>query len=530
MTKISIYNVDGNVAGNDRWIGTDAQNFNATKNFTPNGLADYFNHNQVIDSGNALRYTYQTLDPLEARRFGTISFITEIGPQVPFEEINTFLLSKYTLKYNIVSEYLQFLNGANVVISKASDTNFFGLYKITNVNVYLPEPNFFNVDLSFIDGNGSMNEDQDYIISLVLDKYDQIPTKTSDLTNDGADGVHPFITAQDIPPSASTLQDVVNNGNGISNYGGIGHADIQSTNFTNNRTLYINNNAFPTIKIVDNANASHNLTIDLDTLNLNGTSYNWSSIVDGVPQNLQQVTDIGNTTTNSIISQDSNYYSIIEPSDIGTENISTGAYTYLGADGVIGIKTGNFEGDIKTTNLTNGLTLEFPDKPAGVYTIATTSDIPVYTTPTLQSVTTAGSTTTNPIIIYDGLKNSYLYSLGLNLSRTETGIANTLNVDTVNGLQMNFNVTGTGQYINSIQIGGFVTQHFDNGNQASLTADGGLTIKTKSSLFSPGTANLKADLLTGNRTYQFPDSAGTLALISQIQTVGFEQNFLLMGS
>lgn len=217
MTKISIYNVDGNVAGNDRWIGTDAQNFNATKNFTPNGLADYFNHNQVIDSGNALRYTYQTLDPLEVRRFGTISFITEIGPQVPFEDINTFLLSKYTLKYNLVNEYLQFLNGAKVVISKASDTNFFGLYKITNVNVYLPEPNFFNVDLLFIDGNGSMNEDQDYIISLVLDKYDQPITNTSQLINDGQDGVHPFITAQDIPPSASTLQEVTDNGNTTTN-------------------------------------------------------------------------------------------------------------------------------------------------------------------------------------------------------------------------------------------------------------------------------------------------------------------------
>jgi len=40
-----------------------------------------------------------------------------------------------------------------------------------------------------------------------------IPTKTSDLINDGEDGVHPFITAEDIPPSASTLNDVLTNGN-----------------------------------------------------------------------------------------------------------------------------------------------------------------------------------------------------------------------------------------------------------------------------------------------------------------------------
>jgi hypothetical protein len=79
--------------------------------------------------------------------------------------------------------------------------------------------------------------------------------------------------------SIPTLQQVVDSGNGISNFGGIGIASIQSTNFTNNRTLYLNNDAFPTIRMVDNANASHNLTIDLDTLNLNGVLYNWSTIV-----------------------------------------------------------------------------------------------------------------------------------------------------------------------------------------------------------------------------------------------------------
>ena len=78
---------------------------------------------------------------------------------------------------------------------------------------------------------------------------------------------------------ASTLQQVVNSGNGISNFGGIGNASIQSTNFTSNRTLYLNDSAFPTIRIVDNLNASNNLQIDLDTLTIDGVSYNWSTIV-----------------------------------------------------------------------------------------------------------------------------------------------------------------------------------------------------------------------------------------------------------
>jgi hypothetical protein len=79
--------------------------------------------------------------------------------------------------------------------------------------------------------------------------------------------------------SSGTLQEVVNTGNSISNFGGLGTASIQSTNFTNNRTLYLNDDAYPTIRIVDNLNASNNLQIDIDTLIVDGVSYNWSSIV-----------------------------------------------------------------------------------------------------------------------------------------------------------------------------------------------------------------------------------------------------------
>jgi hypothetical protein len=76
-----------------------------------------------------------------------------------------------------------------------------------------------------------------------------------------------------------SLQSVVNVSNGISNFGGIGNASIQSTNFSNDRTVYINNDSNPAIKIEDNLNGTHYTTFDIDTLNLSGNSYNWSSVV-----------------------------------------------------------------------------------------------------------------------------------------------------------------------------------------------------------------------------------------------------------
>jgi len=278
MTQISRYIIDTKVTGSDKWIGSDSETQNTTKNFTPTKLAVYFNENQVIDIGTPIRYRYDILQPLDDRLRGTITFEPQVGTPYNFSDITNFILSKYTLKQNDVSEYLTFLVGKKILISSADDVNIFGYYRLDSLIENLIEPNFFDVTLTYLTGNGAIVEDKDYLISLVDAFSGDTPTKTSDLINDGEDGVHPFITAQDVV--TPTLQQVVNTGNGVSNFGGIGTASIQSTNFTNNRTLYLNDNSYPTIRLVDNANASHNLTIDLDTLNLNGVSYNWSSIVD----------------------------------------------------------------------------------------------------------------------------------------------------------------------------------------------------------------------------------------------------------
>lgn len=198
MTKISTYVVDDKVTALDKWIGSDANMQNKTKNFTPKKLAAYFNEDQVINIGVPLQYKYYTLDPLEARPNGTLTFETEIGPTVNFSTITTFLLSKYTTKQNIVSDFLNFLDGSKVLLFKSSDINSFGFYRISNIEPYEPDPNFFVVTVEYETGNGFMEEDKDYMLSLVSLAGDFIPTKTSELINDGDDGTNPFISEEDI--------------------------------------------------------------------------------------------------------------------------------------------------------------------------------------------------------------------------------------------------------------------------------------------------------------------------------------------
>jgi len=209
MARISTYPVDSEVIASDKWIGSDFQNSNQTKNFTPITLANFLNHNQVIDYANSLRYFYQTLDPGENREVGSISFPTEIGVSIPFSTLTNFILSNRTLKQNEVTEYLDFLIGSKITISNSSNTNLFGFYEVLDISTYIPDSNFLNVSLEYIVGNGEMLEDTDYLISLV-DKAsgDAIPTLTSELTNDGEDGVNPFISLADLPYQIEIYPDV----------------------------------------------------------------------------------------------------------------------------------------------------------------------------------------------------------------------------------------------------------------------------------------------------------------------------------
>ncbi|MFY8170564.1 MAG: hypothetical protein ACOVK2_05560, partial [Candidatus Fonsibacter sp.] len=204
MTKISRYVIDDKVTGLDKWIGSDAQTQYTTKNFTPTKLAVYFNENQVIDIGTPIRYRYDILEFGDTRLPGTITFNPQVGTPYNLSSISSFILSKYTLKGNDVTQYLNFLIGSNVLIYKADDINIFGLYKVVSLVENIAEPDFFDVVVSYTTGNGSIVEDKDYLVSLIDIPGGDIPTKTSDLINDGEDGVHPFITAEDITPQVNS--------------------------------------------------------------------------------------------------------------------------------------------------------------------------------------------------------------------------------------------------------------------------------------------------------------------------------------
>ena len=112
---------------------------------------------------------------------------------------------------------------------------------------------------------------------------------------------------------------------------------------------------------------------------------------------LQSVTDAGNTSSTSIFIEDTYNSSEIAPSYISTTNLITGSTSYLSSDGYLGLGNGIIGALLKTTNVTQSFILEFPNKPSGSYTIATTADIPAAVTSVGLSMPSAFTVTNNPV-------------------------------------------------------------------------------------------------------------------------------------
>ena len=241
---------------------------------------------------------------------------------------------------------------------------------------------------------------------------------------------------------------------------------------------------------------------------LTGTGYDTYSITGqeiinagggGGSQNLQQVTDIGSETTNSIVSlggflalddfSSPDNYSILHPDFLEVGTNSTGEQLFLSSYDIQLIKGSTAVGKLKATNVTspNNVTLEFPNKPTGSYTIATTADIPSvsgfvpYTGATADvnlgtfhldaakgTFTHNGST--------DTLTANHTSGSGIGLSITKGGANEGLKVNKTSGSGNAATIIGTLEATTIVKTGGTSSQY--------LMADGSTNTLNQAAILS----------------------------------------------
>lgn len=185
MTKIKSYILDENITGSDKWIGTDGGSFNRTKNFSASNLAKYYNEARRIELSNSLSFKYDTVDVGDDRAIGSFSFETEIGATVPFSSISNLIFHKNTSNGKTVTNFLSSIDEATVLLHRADNPDIHGFFKFKSYTQRVDDTDFYDVVLEFITGNGSIEEDKFYFLSLVqLDISTEIESKIADAADD----------------------------------------------------------------------------------------------------------------------------------------------------------------------------------------------------------------------------------------------------------------------------------------------------------------------------------------------------------
>lgn len=160
MARILTYDIDTVVTENDKWIGTDFSG-GVTKNFTPTTVSGYLNESASIGVANQIAFKYYaTFTP--PRPEGSI---TLIGFNPNFSSLTTIKVSKKSSGKKIIVDYLNTLEGTEVIISNAKDANLFGKFYLSNIVQNVGEPDFYDLTLEFIEGHGNLTDLDVYLIS-----------------------------------------------------------------------------------------------------------------------------------------------------------------------------------------------------------------------------------------------------------------------------------------------------------------------------------------------------------------------------
>ena len=171
MARISTYPNDLTISPNDKWIGTDADFLNATKNFTAGAVASFIARLNYIDSPFP-RYTYKdmTIAANSPRACGTISQDPAVAGVIPFATLTDFMLSesqKNRCTVDISGFYTAPLQTSSVIITKCEDVSQWAIYTWNTSTQDAAEPDFYDINLTFTAGNGGFENDVDYFISLL---------------------------------------------------------------------------------------------------------------------------------------------------------------------------------------------------------------------------------------------------------------------------------------------------------------------------------------------------------------------------
>jgi hypothetical protein len=165
MARISTYPRDTFVTGLDKWIGTDANTENlATKNFTANAVADYFNRSAIIDTGS-FSWQFQPYSNTQAQAEKTFQQIDYLNQSINILNLGSELLrvSALTLANTtpgifIINEWVD----QAILVHVPSGPSQYAIYNVKSVT---PDTEwFFLLELELVNGVSATIQQGDSLV------------------------------------------------------------------------------------------------------------------------------------------------------------------------------------------------------------------------------------------------------------------------------------------------------------------------------------------------------------------------------
>ena len=147
------------ITDSDIFLGTKYTT-NRTVNYTAQNIAEYLNVNARISISGQLTFKF-TILPNVAK---TIAFENGGGDGRLFSSIDKLIVSILDTSGSNITVFLDYLVDGEILLAEQNQPNSFGHYKITNY-VVTANPNFYELSLDYIGGNGNIYKDVYYDIT-----------------------------------------------------------------------------------------------------------------------------------------------------------------------------------------------------------------------------------------------------------------------------------------------------------------------------------------------------------------------------
>ena len=170
MASISTYAIDQILSIRDKVIGTDVAG-TVTKNYELGDIISFFNKKGLVETlASSFEYAGQPASS-SARVDGTISFDPPTASSVSFSSITSLLITSKDLADADLSSYYTKLIGSRILIQKSGDPSKFGIYNLTASTSSSKFSNVHDISLTHVFGNSSLENESNYLISLLQYDY-----------------------------------------------------------------------------------------------------------------------------------------------------------------------------------------------------------------------------------------------------------------------------------------------------------------------------------------------------------------------